>query len=245
MPDAIFDDPRLAAVYDTVNPSTPDEDFYLALAGSEPIRVLDVGCGTGRLACRFAAAGHHVTGVDPALGMLGVARARPDGEGIRWVHAEGQRFDLPERFDLAVMNGHVFQVFLTDDEVRAVLGNIRRHLDPGGRVGFETRNPAVREWEEWTPRETLEVVPVEGVGAVEVRYEVVDVRGDLVTFLTHHRFPDGEVFASPSTLRFWSRREVADHLADAGFTEVSWYGDFDGSACTPTSPEVIAVARAR
>jgi SAM-dependent methyltransferase len=245
MPDAIFDDPRLAAVYDAVNPPTPDEDFYVALAGADPRRILDIGCGTGRLACRLAAGGHHVTGVDPAPGMLNVARARPDGEGVRWIHARGQDVGLPDRFDLIVMNGHVFQVFLTDADVHAVLGAARRHLDDGGTLGFETRNPAAREWEEWTPEETRETVPVPGAGDVEVHYEVVDVDGPLVTFLTHHRFAlTGETFASPSTLRFWTRDEVADHLVDAGFSAVTWYGDFDRSPCTPASPELIVVARA-
>jgi 2-polyprenyl-3-methyl-5-hydroxy-6-metoxy-1,4-benzoquinol methylase len=64
---AEFTDPCLVAVYDVECLWGPDDDFFLAEVGVEPAaRVLDFGCGTGRLALALAAAGHTVTGVDPA-----------------------------------------------------------------------------------------------------------------------------------------------------------------------------------
>ncbi|WP_309140009.1 methyltransferase domain-containing protein [Micromonospora sp. 4G55] len=64
MRNAEFTDPRLVAVYDVECPWGPDDDFFLAEVGVDPARVLDLGCGTGRLALALAAAGHTVTGVD-------------------------------------------------------------------------------------------------------------------------------------------------------------------------------------
>ena len=73
-PSDSYADPRLAALYDALNPSDAAAAFYLGLACLPPARILDMGCGTGLLACEFAARGHDVTGADPAAAMLAVAR---------------------------------------------------------------------------------------------------------------------------------------------------------------------------
>jgi len=70
----VFDDAVLASIYDDLNPWGACDDFYLGLARESGRGVLDLGCGTGRLACRIAAEGCEVVGVEPAAGMLGVAR---------------------------------------------------------------------------------------------------------------------------------------------------------------------------
>lgn len=67
MPDPIFDDPRLAAIYDFFDGPRSDLDNYLHIARELRARtVLDVGCGTGSFALRLASLEFVVTGVDPA-----------------------------------------------------------------------------------------------------------------------------------------------------------------------------------
>jgi len=243
VPDAIFSEPRLAARYDAFNPPGEDTALYVRLAGAEPKRILDVGRGTGLLACALAANGHAVTGLDPAEAMLAVARRRPGGDRVRWVQADARSAVLAERFDLAVMSGHVFQVFLEDSDARAVLQTVRRLRAPGGRFAFENRDPLVREWEEWNPTASRTRIRIDEVGEVEVHYRVAEVGDRLVTFETHHLFVDShETVASPSTLRFMSKDEVAGHLAQAGFTEIVWFGDWNGAPCALHCPEIIVVA---
>lgn len=233
---------RLAAVYDPLNPPGEDLDFYEALAGDGPLEILDVGSGTGRFACRLAARGHSVTGVEPAAGMMEIARNR-DCEGVTWIAAGAADFAVDTRFDLIVMTGHVFQVFLEDEAVRAVLAHLGRHLAAGGRLAFETRNPLLRDWETWTPEETAEDVEVPGIGPVGVHYDIASVEGERVTFETHFRFPGEDPIVALHTLRFMGRERLADVLAEAGFADVDWYGDWDRSPWRPESPEIIAVAR--
>jgi ubiquinone/menaquinone biosynthesis C-methylase UbiE len=242
MPCASYTDPRLAAVYDPLNPPDDDILFYLDLAGEAPKAVLDMGCGTGRLACDLAARGHRVTGADPAAAMLDIARSRPGGDKVTWIETKAADLSVDTRFDLVIMTGHVFQVFLDDQDVRAALRTLHRHLASGGRVAFETRNPAVQEWSEWTPEKTRERVDVAGVGMVEVHYDITSVTGPFVTFETHFRFAEDDILIAPTTLRFMNQDELGAFLADAGFTDVAWYGDWDRSVVSLTSPEIIAIA---
>src|SRR5580704_11154015 len=92
-PSESYADPRLAALYDALNPADASTAFYLSLPGAPPARILDVGCGTGLLACEFAARGYDVTGADPAAAMLATARARPGGDQVRWVQASAAGLD--------------------------------------------------------------------------------------------------------------------------------------------------------
>jgi len=240
---AAYADTRLTALYDALNPPGGDTEFYLSLPGQPPEEILDVGCGTGVLACALAARGHRVTGADPAAAMLAVARTRPGGDQVRWIETDAAGLSEPARYDLIVMTGHVFQLLLSDGDVRAALGNLRRHLAPGGRLAFETRNPGVREWQYWSPGETRRQVET-GAGPAQVHYDISSVTGPLVTYETCIQFPGEEQVTVPDTLRFMDQAEVAGYLAGAGLTDVTWYGDWDQSPAGPASPEIIAVARA-
>ena len=218
MADAIFDDPRLARVYDPLDPDRSDLDVYVAMIVELGVRsVLDVGCGTGTFACMLARRGVEVTAVDPAAASLDVARSKPGAEAVRWLH--GDATSLPSMsVDAAFMTANVAQVFVTDDGWTATLHGIRRAVRPGGWLVFETRDPARRAWEQWTPELTRTVVDIPGVGRVESWEDVTDVSGDLVTFRSMTAFRrDDLVLESVSTLRFRSRAEVEASLVAAGF----------------------------
>ena len=218
MVDPIFAEPRLAQVYDPLDPDRRDLDAYAAMIDEFGARsVLDVGCGTGTFACLLARRGIAVTGLDPAAASLAVARTKPGAGGVRWVH--GYATDLPAlQVDLATMTSNVAQVFLTDEDWAATLGAVAAALRPGGRLVFETRDPAARAWREWTRERTYERTVIPGVGGVERWSEVIDVSGQLVTF--HGTFvfdADGARLTSDSTLRFRTREEIVASLAAAGY----------------------------
>ena len=182
MPDAIFDDPRLAAVYDPLDPDRSDLDVYVALVDELGARsVLDVGCGTGTFACLLALRGIEVTAVDPAQASLEVARAKPHARNVRWLLGDASTLP-PLSVDAAFMTGNVVQVFVTDDEWLATLRGVHEALRAGGTLVFETRVPARRAWERWTPELTRTVVEVPGIGVIESWEEVLPVEPPLVTF---------------------------------------------------------------
>ncbi|MGP3955888.1 class I SAM-dependent methyltransferase [Nonomuraea sp. 3N208] len=218
MPDPIFAHPRLAPVYDAFDGERDDLPAYLTIAdelGAD--RVLDVGCGTGSLAVLLAGTGRTVVGVDPAEASLQVARSKDEAGTVTWVH--GDATTVPTlNADLAVMTGNVAQVFLTDDEWSANLRGIHAALRPRGYLVFETRRPERRAWEEWAADTAPLVLDVPGIGPVERRHEVTEVRLPFVSFRSAYRFlADGAVVTSDSTLRFRSRDEVESSLGNHGY----------------------------
>jgi SAM-dependent methyltransferase len=211
VPDAIFAHPRLAPIYDAFDGGRDDLLAYLDIAselGAE--KILDVGCGTGSLAVRLAARGRTVVGVDPAEASLRIARAKDPA--VTWIH--GDVTAVPDvEADLALMTGNVAQVFLADDDWDRALRGVHRTLRPGGHFVFETRRPERRAWEEWAKDSDPVIVNVLGIGAVERRLEVTEVRLPFISFRYHYRFlSDGIVLTSDTTLRFRERDEVAESL---------------------------------
>jgi 2-polyprenyl-3-methyl-5-hydroxy-6-metoxy-1,4-benzoquinol methylase len=99
-------------------------------------RVLDAGCGTGRVAAELHARGHHVVGVDadPVL----IEAARIDHAGPTWLVGDLAELDLPaagepEQFDGAVLAGNVI-VFVAPGTEVDVLTRVAAHVRPGGFV---------------------------------------------------------------------------------------------------------------
>ncbi|MEU1369583.1 class I SAM-dependent methyltransferase [Streptomyces sp. NPDC005803] len=218
MTDACFQDPRLAALYDALEPDRGDLDAYLRMAEEFGARrVLDIGCGTGVLALLLAGRGVDVVGVDPARASVEVARAKPGGERVRWVDGDCAAV-LPLQADLATMTANVAQAIVDAREWRTTLRAAYGALRPGGRLVFETRVPARRAWEEWTREASYSVTEVPGSGAVESWVDVVEVDGPLVSFRWTYAFAvDGQVLTSDSTVRFRERQEVERDLTARGF----------------------------
>ncbi len=105
-------------------------------------RVLDAGCGPGRVGAELASRGHDVVGVDadPEL----IEAARTDHPGPTWLVADLADLDLaahgePTGFDAAVVAGNVMP-FVAPGTERAVLTRIAAHVRPDGVVvvGFGT-----------------------------------------------------------------------------------------------------------
>jgi ubiquinone/menaquinone biosynthesis C-methylase UbiE len=220
-----YDHPAIAAAYDAENAWGRDDDFFLALAAEMPgSRVLDLGCGTGRLTVALAAAGHSVTGLDPAEAMLAAARAKANAEKVVWI--EGTAAAAPtSAFDLVLMTSHVAQVFVDDAEWSETLRHVARALVPGGRLAFDSRDPAARAWEEWAG--------------------VTSVGEGTVSFTSTNELPDGSVLDVDSILRFQTEPELRASLAAAGFEVDAVYGGWSREPVGEGAGELIVVATRR
>ncbi|MFD5795826.1 class I SAM-dependent methyltransferase [Streptomyces diastatochromogenes] len=218
MADECFGHPRLAAIYDPLDPDRSDLDAYVRMTEEfEARQVLDIGCGTGVFALLLAGRGIDVVGVDPARASIDVARGKPGSERVRWICGDATTLP-PLRVDLATMTANVAQAIAGPPTWRKTLRGAYEALRPGGHLVFETRNPARRAWEEWNREASYRVMEIPGVGAVESWVHVIEVSEPLVTFRQTYVFAaDGQVLTSDSTLRFRERREIETELAAQGY----------------------------
>lgn len=217
MPDEIFEHPRLAAIYDALDPDRSDLDVYVAIADElGAASVLDVGCGTGTFALLLAERGLEVIGVDPAGASLDVAQGKPGSERVRWIHGDATALP-PLAVDLATMTGNAAQAIVDESDWDNTLRGVHDALRPGGHLVFETRDPSREAWREWTRDTSHSLDEIDNLGVVENWADLVDVSLPLVTFRWTLIFPDGQVLTSDSTLRFRERDEVESALIAHGY----------------------------
>jgi SAM-dependent methyltransferase len=212
-----YDAARLAALYDPLDPDRSDLEVYVGIVHEfRARRVLDVGCGTGTFALMLAGRGIRVTGVDPDEAAIDVARHKPGADAVQWVVGDVSALP-PLSVDMATMTANVAQAIVGDEEWDATLRGVREALGPGGVLVFETRRPERRAWEEWTPERSRVEADVEDIGHVVAWHEVLEVKGQLVTFRSTNVFEDGTALAVEDTLRWRTEQEVRVSLATAGF----------------------------
>lgn len=237
--DSIYGDPALVPLYDVLNRSDHDHEFYRLEIPPDARKLIDLGCGTGRFAIDMAGRGYAVTALDPSPGMIDFARQQNGSDAVDWV--VGSAVDIPAGLaaDAAVMMGHAFQCLTTDQAIAETNSAIRTALRSGGRFLFESRNPDTAPWHHWNSREEI---ATDHIGSpVTIEREVIEIVGDLVTF--EERFSwSGEMRTSRSTLRFPRKETVVEHLKNAGFTDITVFGFWDRSPFSENSPEMIFCA---
>ena len=132
-----------------------DLPLWRELAAEAGGPILDLGCGTGRVALDLAAHGHDVTGVDcePAFTAALAARARERGLRVRAETADARSFDLGRTFALAIAPMQVVQLLGGQSGRARMLESARRHLRPGGLLAVAVADPfeGIPEHEEAAP----------------------------------------------------------------------------------------------
>ena len=250
-----------AELYDASEVGWPGElDFYRELAAGATTHgegVLEVACGTGRLAIPLAQDGARVTGLDHSPHMLRVAREKSrEVPNVRWAEADMRSFALGEAFGLILIPAHSFQSMVTPDDQVACLGCVWRHLTLGGTLVVHLDHQDL-DW--------LGSLPGEGAEVFEGGGEVVHPRTGR---LLRHSFawsfarasqtatltlaweeidPDGGVVTrwelGPNRLHCAFRFELDHLLARTGFGARTVYGDFHRQELRDDSSEMIWVAR--
>ncbi len=250
-----------AETYAATVPDWPGEiDYYLEMAAkahADGHAVLEVACGTGRVAIRLARTGFQIVGVDLSQAMLDVAREGSAAlDTARWVQGDMRSFDLGRTFGLVIIPGHSFQNLLTAADQFACLESIRRHLVPSGRLVVHLDHPEL-EWlggltgdqggvfeisnEFAHPRtgrlfRTLQAWSYEPATQTAISHKIweeLDAEGQVADRLDR----------GPIRLHVVHRFEMEHLLARAGFAVTALYGDFLRGEFRDDSSDMIWVAR--
>jgi SAM-dependent methyltransferase len=226
-----FRDQRLADIFDTVgsDPARADLDPYLAIVaelGAD--NIVDLGSGTGEFACRLAALGKRVIGVEPGQASMQLARRKPGADQVQWIVGDAEAMPSCDA-DLVTMTGNIPE-HLSDDQWTAALAASHRVLRPGGHLVFGNRNVPAQSWltsPEFAPRTApgsqnqgtrVEATPA---GPVHHWLEVLDLAPDAFrfrwTFLTER---DGTELTWETTFRVRTVDQVVASLEAASFALV-------------------------
>ncbi len=200
--------------------------------------ILDLCCGPGRHALELARQGFRVTGVDRTGCSIERAGKSADEAGvdIEFVRDNMRAFRRSDAFDAAINMFTSFGYFDDPDDDRRILDNIYRSLKKGGCLLMELEGKEILA-KKFQPRDWVEQ---EGVFLLQER-EAVDNwsclknRWILVT--------DGRVEEFHLRLRVYSAHELTSLMKEAGFGEISVYGDLDGSPYDHTARRMVVVAR--
>jgi SAM-dependent methyltransferase len=252
-----------AELYDLQVPDWPGEiAFYRELASQAAAAggaVLEVACGTGRVAVRLAQDGARLVGLDISPEMLAVARAKSDGmANVRWALGDMRSFELGEIFALVIIPGHAFQHMGTVRDQVACLECIRRHLATEGRLvlhldhqdfgwlgGLCTGQSGVFG----SPSEVVDPATGHRVHTARAWSYEPATQAAILMLAWEEIGPDGEILdrwqTGPIRLHCTFRFEVAHLLARVGFEVEALFGDFSQGELRGSSSEMIWVARRR
>lgn len=243
--------------YNPIYSSRADVEFYLDLARAAEGKILELGCGTGRILIPTAAAGCDIVGLDLSDPMLARCREKlrkqpkEVRDRVRLVRGNMASFDLKEVFALITTPFRSFQHLLAVEDQLSCLRCANRHLEKGGRLVLDVFqvNPRLT-YEPKFMLETEDVPEVELPDGRKVRrcgrivaYHRPEQYND-IELIYYVKHPDGreERLVQAFPLRYFFRHEVEHLLARCDFRVVELFGNYDRSPLTNESPEMVFVA---
>ena len=250
-----------AQLYDDAVADWPGEiGFYRELAQATRAisgNVLEIACGTGRVALQLAKMDLKVTGFDLSPESLGIAREKSAGiQNVHWEVGDMRSFNLSQTFGLVIIPGHSFQFMLTPDDQVSCLDCIKRQLSPEGVLVvhldhqdvnwlgslFRQATGAYSEWRElkhpltgctirtaneWMFERSTQTATVTTV------WEEIGLGGVVIQRWQREPMPLHCVF----------RFEMEHLLKRTGYKIEAVYGDFYKAALTDISDQMIWIAR--
>lgn len=246
-----------APFYDWENAQTlgrRDVPFWTRVAKQARGRVLELGCGTGRIALPLARSGVSLVGIDRSAQMLSHAARRAvrlqklqPRRKRRLALVRGDIRHLPFEdggFKLVMAPYGILQSLLREQDLKATLAAVARVLKPGGTFGLELV-PDVPHWKEYTDKIQMRGKTSGGAHLTLVESVRQDRRRRLTIFEQEYRVRKGqEVTRHPFTLTFRTVpiAGMTRRLEQAGFAIRSVLGDYRGGPWDPRADVWIILA---
>jgi len=257
-----------ADIYDVIyenTPPMPDLPFYSEYAqrqcGEHDKRgeILELGCGTGRVALTLAKEGYRVTGLDLSQQMLAIFKdklaressGRPElAQRVEIIHGNMADFTIGRKFALITAPFRAFQAVTEQKEIEKTLSCVREHLSENGIFIVNVFNPYADPLDEgWRqPEKLVDEIFDEKTGIRVTRYECrerIDTLNQIIyPYLAYDvTYPDGrtERLVEPLQMKYYYSRQLRTEVEKAGLEiteEYSWY-----DKTPPGGREIILICR--
>jgi SAM-dependent methyltransferase len=231
-----------ADLWDTVFSESPARArFITRLAREVGPKVLDVGCATGSLCALLRRRGLDPAGVDINREFVAAARAK-DAAGSYAV-GDMKTFRLARKFDLVVCLGTTFSYNLTNAAVHTCLRNFRRHLAPGGRLVIDVLNAIAFIGPRPFLRSTRHSVRHQGREMTATIRHELDLQQQTMTEQVTWQLARRKARRDPpERLRLFFPQELAFHVEQAGFGDISLMDTYGKSTAAFDGRRLIVVA---
>lgn len=233
--------------YDRQGNPSEDIPFYVEAAKKSRGRVLELCCGTGRLAIPIAEAGIDVTGLDISKAMLTTAKkkALKNNLKIQWVQSDCRTFSLNAKFDLIFIAYNSLHHIHTRESAEALFSCVKRHLTPKGKFIFDVFNPSLSVLTR-DPSKTYPVCKYEnpsGKGKIIIdENNVYDDAKQINRIKWHYYIGERrETVVKELNMRCFFPQELDLLLHYNGFTVLHKYGDFNKHPFTSGASKQILI----
>ena len=249
---------QYAPFYDWENARTlgrQDVPFWRNVATAAKGRVLELGCGTGRISLPLARAGVRLVGVDRSAQMLARAARRVDalrrkrsgrGPRVRLVRADIRALPFrPALFSTVLAPYGILQSLVREADLHAALDAVARVLEPGGLFGLDLV-PDVPNWREYHEKVQMKGRAANGAHLTLVESVRHDRRRRLTIFEQTYRARRGRQTTEHRfdlTFRTLPIPEMAKRLTRAGFSIEAALGDYRGRPWDERADVWIILAR--
>ncbi len=247
------------SVYEQLGPK--DIDFFIDYSKKGDGPTLELGCGTGRVLIPSALAGCRMTGLDLSLNMLRECHRKLEEqppelqERVKLIQGNMASFNTGETYSLVTVPFRAFQLMIDTEQHKSCLANVHRHLEDGGLLIIDVFQPNfARLIPDSKYAAEIEDLPEKRLpdGRIirrtnrtvafhpDLQYNEIE----MAHYITH---PDGreERLVELFRMHYFFRYEMEHLLELGGFKVVDLFGDFERSAFTAESPEMIFVAEKR
>jgi SAM-dependent methyltransferase len=237
-----------APLFDAVHRGNPGDVAFYRRVCRGASEVLELGCGTGRIAAQLRADGIRVTGIDLDATRVAIAASK----GIDARVADLRDFSLGRRFPRVIAPYNTLYCLLDETDLLACLLRVRDHLAPGGHLVFDGYAADAQHF--GASEEEARAETVEFVGSVEWNGATYDVlergrwdrdRQQVRAYYEHIPRGDGPRIETYLPQRYLLRDQVDRLLNEAGLVPLWIHGDFDGRACGPDAEHFVVCAAAK
>jgi SAM-dependent methyltransferase len=238
---------RMGDFYDLIYSEDFDSYFYIREARKCGGKVLELGCGTGRMTIKLMKAGIDVTGLDISEKMLELLRrnARREGLEAKTYLGDMRTFRIPQKFRMAVFPYRSFLHLLTREDRKKTLMNVNSHLEKGGKAIVHVFQPLKDELKNTGKPRHIDTTNVkkDGEGFVLEWFMQYYPESRVADYTIEVRDREGStVKRFEMTVSFVDIQELKNTFEECGFSNIKIYGGFDYEDYSRSCEEVVVVA---